>query len=243
MISKEIILVSAEADIDLLWTMIDREHLDREATEKIKRILHRFIGEKLSLVIEYPYYDCDYLSTYYIYYAKKRKKHAKECYRIHLVKGDDTYFGYFVLRPSSINKVARAYLRPDVCFDEAYLILTYYTVNYMGQETEVAAFPWISQETDVNVCAHVALLTVSRFFGNRFKNYADRRMGDIVCDAPRMTNRSLPTESLCGFQISEILRKCGFTPLVLKRAGDVKFNQAVLSYVESRMIIAFLTKA
>lgn len=53
-----------------------------------------YIGLKCNLIlVEYPYSDKDYLSTYYIHYSKKYKDISKKSYRLHLFN-DEIYYGF-----------------------------------------------------------------------------------------------------------------------------------------------------
>lgn len=238
MISLDYLEINNKIDLNKLLELIPKSHIDDKSLNKIKSIIS---DNTCTLAIEYPYYDKDYLSTYYIFYSKKVKVYPKECYRIHIVK-DEYYQGYFILRPTCINKLGRAYFEPAFINKDMYLMLSDFKVNLLGKELIVKAFPWISQETDVSVCAHVALLDIIRYYGNRFKNHADKRMGDVIACIPSMTNRQVPTEYLTAYQMAEVLRKSLFTPLMLKPADcNDAFIEYVFAYVESGIpVLAFI---
>ena len=69
---------------------IELTHID----EGTIYILNKLFVNCEKVAIEYPYYDNEYLSTYYLFYAKKYSAFPKECYRIHLFK-DGNYCGFF----------------------------------------------------------------------------------------------------------------------------------------------------
>ncbi len=91
------------------------------------------IGTKVTrLLIEYPYYDSDYLSTYYLFYSKKHNPYEKKCYRLHFLK-DNTYLGYITLRPTvDGTQVGRSYVHPSLTLDQtAHMLCSKFVSNIL----------------------------------------------------------------------------------------------------------------
>lgn len=232
MIELSKIDIKNPGDYDKLNGVILSGYINPKVIDELKER----IGLRCNKIyVEYPYYDGDYLSSYYIFHAKKHKKFPKECYRVHLMK-DSQYFGYLVLRPTICTKFGKSYINPAIILNQkAYLTLTDFKLSILGNESTVKAYPWMSQETDISVCAHVACWSIIRYFGNRFRNYADKRMSQIIEMTPEYIGRKVPSEGLNILQVSEILKNSGFSPLLLKKEknNQKEFLREVLAYIES----------
>lgn len=201
--------------------------------------------------IEYPYFDNDYLSTYYIFYSKKSRKFPKECCRLHLWK-DNLYYGYISLRPTlGDTKIGRSLLSPNLFFNTSidksklYLMVSNFKChNKYGQKIFVESFPWMRQETDIAVCVHVAIWSALKYFGNKYSSYPAINMGTIIDNIPELQYRKTPTFSLHLEQTPYIFRQLGFSPLILKRNNTAEelFKRALLAYVESGIPVVAFTK-
>lgn len=54
--------------------LISEKHIDNVVIETF----NKYLGDLISkIIIEWPYYDQDYLSTYYLHYAKKFRKFSQ----------------------------------------------------------------------------------------------------------------------------------------------------------------------
>ena len=73
------------------------------------------------------------------------------------------------------------------------------------------------QETDISVCAHVAVWSIIRYYGNKYNIYADKRMMDIVNETPNGIGRNIPSGGLILTQIAEIFKKNNFHPLIIQK--------------------------
>jgi hypothetical protein len=194
--------------------------------------------------LEYPYYDTDYLSTFYIHYAQKLRTYEKRCCRLHILKKEE-YYGYIVLRPTVAGtKLGRTLIDPRILIDKkAYIALHDFEAHIAGNQMSINSFPWKSQETDISVCAHTATWTVLRYFGNKFKNYADTTIGEIVNITNNDWGRKTPSIGLNPVQVSDIFKKFSFSPLILQceKELDNKFIDEVMAYIESGLpMVGFL---
>ena len=227
-------------DYDQLLEIIDDTHIDAGVVS----ILKEYIGTKCDvLLIEYPYYEKDYLSTYYSFYSKQHSNHSKLCFRIHFFgKLDESdykreYYGYISLREGiKDSKIGKSYLSPKLLLEqEAYLMLDDFSADVYGEKLVVKAFPWMKQETDVSVCAHVAMWSILRYYGNRYKGHRDTVMGEIVDMVQNDRGRKIPSKGLTPDQIVDTLDLYHFSPVLL---GDEYhklhyFINEIIAYIES----------
>lgn len=149
-------------DYDKLFELIHKEVIDDQTVQTLKS----FLGLKCDrIIIEYPYHDKDYLSTYYSYYSKKFRGFPKKCYRLHIMGKGDEYYGYVVLRPTvKGTRLGTTYLSPkSLVEEEAYLMLAEFEAHIMDNKQDIMCFPWMKQEVDISVCAHVAAWTILRY--------------------------------------------------------------------------------
>ena len=118
-----------------------------------------------------------------------------------------------------------------------------FKAHVAGNEMIVRCFPWKSQETDISVCAHTATWTVIRYFGNKFRNYADATIGDLVEHTKNDWGRKTPSLGLTPVQVSDLFKDYNFSPLILQRERENKsgFLDELIAYIESGIpMIGFL---
>lgn len=100
MIDVRIVYINQVSDYNNLLTFIRKSHINSETVDELKQ----YLGLKCNkLIVEFPYADKDYLSTFYIHYAKKYKEYSKGCYRLHVFNNDD-YFGFITLRHTAVKR-------------------------------------------------------------------------------------------------------------------------------------------
>lgn len=229
-------------DYDILSEIVPEHLINKEVIECLKK----YVGTKCDMVkVEYPYYDSDYLSTYYLHYSQKFRNYKKVCARLHFEKGD-CYYGYITLRPIIKNtKLGKTYLSPEMLVEsDAYLMLSKFDAHIYGQSFSIKCFPWKRQQTDISICAHTAMWTVIRYFGNKYKNYADTTIGSIVDKIENDWGRKTPSLGLNPVQISDVFKKYGLSPLILggEKRTDYLFVDEIMAYVESGLpMVGFLT--
>lgn len=231
------------------WDMLPID--DIYINEDIIRMLKQHIGTKCEkIVVEYPYYDSDYLSTYYMFYSRKNRNFIKQSCRIHLFNHNnqmDEYRGFLTLRPTiGETKIGKTYLDPNIYFPEkAYIMMSDYKVHLRGQDFKVSGFPWMRQETDITVCAHVAMWSILRYYGNKYSNYKDITMGDIIELMPESVGRKFPTKAISMQQIPDVFKELGFSPIVIrkKNGSDEAFRNELFTYIESGIpLVACMSK-
>ena len=68
MIEFSELLIESVEDYNKLYECVGKEAIDEQAVDTLKK----FLGTKCNrIVVEYPYHDKDFLSTYYCYYFRK----------------------------------------------------------------------------------------------------------------------------------------------------------------------------
>ena len=157
------------------------------------------------VLIEYPYVDKDYRSTYYHYYAKKGGVYSPHSARLHffrknvdwkespqslVVKGSDNptsdsalnadYLGFIVLRPTRINTIGRSMLSPHAMKGATGLLIEHrHKAHVLGYRLHVSCFPFMQQHTDIAVCAHAACWVILRHYSERYSLYREVLVHDI----------------------------------------------------------------
>lgn len=140
MISFNRININTLDDYKKLSTFVDDTHIDDIAINTLRDHLGTNIS---SIIVEWPYYDRDYLSSYYIHHSKKLKEYSKYCYRLHFISKENEYIGYSLLRPVMPGRhLGRTYLDPKIVIkDHAALISGKYSSHFLGEKFEILGFP------------------------------------------------------------------------------------------------------
>jgi len=204
-----------------------------------------------SIVVEYPYIDKDYRSTYYGFYSKRHRSYDKFCFRLHffeqpiasedvLPEAVNSYLGSIVLRPTEVAPLGRTLLSPRAIKGfNGYLCETEFINSLNGIELPVRTFPHTMQDTDVTVCAHAVCWMIARYYSERYSVYPERLTYDIASAIKDVSfGRTIPSRGITLGQVSEILDSIGFYPELfvheLYMEGDPDFFHDILyCYVES----------
>lgn len=224
--------------------LINLTHID----DIVIRFFNKYFRDLISkIIIEWPYYDQEYLSTYYIHYAKKFCNYPKYCYRLHFISREGNYCGYTILRPIIYGKkLGKTYINPTLFLSEkAYLMLGNYKVHMRGSEYIVQAFPWMMQDTDITICAHIAMWTVLNYYGNKYPNYVIPVIGNIVENVIENWGRKTPSIGLTPIQVSEALSRFGFYPII--RGGNkskaAQLLDETIAYIESGIPVIAMSES
>jgi len=145
----------------------------------------------------------------------------------------DQYGGFIVLRPSYVANRGRAHFHPRMLLDsKTYLMLSRLKAHILGEEYLTLSFPWMSQETDIAVCAHISVWSVLRYFSQKFHRFNEYTMNDIVELTPQYIQRKTPSEGLNILQIAETFSKACYHPHLLRRQSDPsKFIEHAVSII------------
>lgn len=249
MIFREDIDITCETDYEKILEVIG-DYQDQYVDENLITQLRKHIGLACQRVtIEYPYYDNDFLSSYYIFYVKKLQQFPKECFRI-IFYADRKYeslMGYVTLRPTyEGRRLGKIFFDPRyLAREKMHLILGECECHWGGSESLIKLFPHMRQEGDVAVCAHVAIWSVLRSFTSRFHQYPELTLGKIVEMVSTQPERTIPSHGLTVYQISQIFMDTGFSPVVLfpSAKNNRLIKEALISYIDSGIpVVAFLSK-
>lgn len=202
------------------------------------------------IVVEYPYRDFDFSSTYSMFYTKKHRRVSRESLRMHFFGNkiqQAGYYGFMTLRPSLVDQRGRSHISPKAVKkpEPVYIVTANSTAHLFGQPFTVESFPWMAQETDIAVCAHVAVWSIINYYAVKYSRYRSFSIAEIAAEVPGFLGRTIPSEGLNLLQISTLLTKAGFYPLFLKKnpQDPRPFFQAIYAYIESGIpLVGVMTK-
>ncbi|MFQ5962864.1 MAG: hypothetical protein ACE5KZ_01105 [Candidatus Scalinduaceae bacterium] len=231
-------------------------HLSIKDYPKISEYLSNNIK---TVFIEKDYIDKDFRDTFYNFYSKKFADYPNKAIRLHffttLISNDDIYdldkyqnhyVGFIVIRPTRINTIGRTILDPSkISKAGGYICSTDYKVHILGAELNVNGFPYISQDTDVTVCAHAACWMVFRYFSERYPTYAEILPFKISQLTENLSyGRLVPSKGLYLSQVAEIFSKFGFYPeIYIKAQYQDNFDRLLYYYIESGLpVVAGLSR-
>lgn len=218
-----------------------------------------------TLIVEEPYVDRHYLEEYTGYYASALRPPRSKATRIHVLscvlddaelglwieetKSDfatvqsrfqSAYLGFVVIRPLPSAPIGRSILRPykglsSRCFAAA---STEYRVHLAGFELAVRGMPFQQQDQAVGACATTAiwsaLARVMRADGGRA---ATPLAVTAAATKYLVRGRALPANAGLDLdQIQGAVREFGYSPYLLKSAGDrghAGFTIALKCYLRS----------
>ncbi len=236
MIEIEKLPITVPDSYDRLLDLIPSSHID----EEVVKFLKDNVGTRCSLLeVENPYFESDYLSCYYIFYAKKLQSFPKHCYRLLFYVGEKNreLIGYITLRPTYDGRhISRMFFDPQfVARPGSRLILGNCKCHVAGGEASLPVFPHMRQEGDVAVCAHVVTWSILRSFALRFHQYPELSLGKVVEKITPQFERATPSKGLSADQISRLFLDAGFAPIVVCRSTQANHDMknAIVSYIES----------
>ena len=205
-----------------------------------------------SILIEKRYFCKDYRDTYANFYAKKYATYPDKAVRLlffgreiepskwwDVSQYSDSFLGYSVIRPTRVTSLGRTVLSPKACTSvTGFMCLTGFEVNLIGYQLRVDGFPYISQDSDVTICAHAACWMCFRYLSER---YADRpeaypfEISQLTQDVS--AGRLVPSNGLSMSQVSEIFAHYGLSPEIYFResTGRDQFYRLLYAYIESGM--------
>jgi len=206
----------------------------------IEELKDRLSSEIHQIIVEFPYRDFDFSSTYSLFYTKKHRRICRESLRFHFFGEkiqQSNYFGFMTLRPSFVENRGRSHIHPKAIspLPNIHIVAGNATSHLLGKVLTVDSFPWMAQETDIAVCAHVAVWSIINYFANKYSRYKAFSIAEIATAVPGFLGRTIPSEGLNLIQISSLFTKAGFFPLLLKKdeKNPRSFFQAVYAYIES----------
>ena len=203
-------------------------------------VVHEVFGQAYSLgaqtaVIEHRYVDPDYRSEHSRFYSITFRRYPSVAHRVHFFSKPppaewkdaarsldfetlaEDYLGFVVLRPLAGARIGRVALTPPTELAHDVTCLTRDRVNVFGQPMSVRAAPFMAQDAQLGVCAHMALWVVAQHHHLAFGR--DRRTsGDIADRIPSDLGlgRPAPSSGLTVDQLAAGCRSLGLPALVYK---------------------------
>jgi hypothetical protein len=153
-----------------------------------------------------------------------------------LDKYQESYIGFIVLKPNRVLTIGRTILDPaKLPFVTGHICTAEYPVHILGAELLAKGFPYMSQDSDVTVCAHAACWMIFRYFSQRYNRYAEKwpyEVSQLTSDLS--TGRLIPSKGLTAHQITEMFSNFGFSPeIYIRNYHGGLFDQLLYMYVES----------
>lgn len=204
-------------------------------------------------LIEWPYVDKVYRSSYCTHFSLKRNVYERDCVRLSLFDGEIAakdfrsdegvkriaalFKGFIILRPILPGMVGRSVISKEALKEGEFVALeAKYPVSVNGVKLVARGYPYSSQDAEVSTCAETALWTVLEYLSTIHSEYASLLPAAIVDTIKDYTpERELPSKGLEVQQISYILKKFGPGSRIFSRAdyGADEFNAMLSSYVAS----------
>ncbi len=223
------------------------------------RLIHEYLKQSAkTVVIEKGYVDADYRDTYFNFFSRKFAQYPSKTIRANfftnnispqmlfkLDRYQNEYIGFIVLRPNRVAAIGRTILDPrKLPFISGHICISEYPVHILGAELCATGFPYMSQDTDVTVCAHAACWMIFRYFSQRYKRYAEKwpyEVSQLTKDVS--TGRLVPSKGLTVYQATEMFANFGFSPEIYIRSQHQDlFDKLLYMYVESGLpVVAALT--
>jgi hypothetical protein len=251
------ILTPLESDED--WRNFYK-HCEGYITQLAFQLIYTYLKDTTkTAVIEKGYVDADYRDTYFNFFSSKFAQYPSKTIRVNfftskissrmLFKLDQyqhDYIGFIILRPNRVAPIGRTILDPSkLPFVSGHICTAEYPVHILGAELIAKGFPYMSQDTDVTVCAHAACWMIFRYFSQRYNRYAEKWPYEVTqLTKDVSTGRLVPSKGLTAYQVTEMFSNFGFSPEVYIRSQQPDlFNHLLYMYVESGLpVVAALSK-
>ncbi len=200
-------------------------------TERDFNLIRSYLdGVAKTAVIEKGYVDADYRDTYFNFFSRKFAQYPSKTIRVNffdekisprmlfkLDRYQEEYIGFIVLKPNRVLTIGRTILDPaKLPFVRGHICTAVYPVHILGAELAARGFPYMSQDSDVTVCAHAACWMIFRYFSQRYNRYAEkwpyevsqltRDVSTIATDQESSQKQRLRIQPAVGL---DVLLRCG----------------------------------
>lgn len=222
--------------------VITPDYIDDQTIEE----LNLMIQGCQRAIVEFPYFDREYLSSYYGHWSERFKTFSKKSYRI-LFFADNSlekFMGYITLNPTfSKHHVGRMYFAPQYLIQgKARLILSGCKVHFREKEESLSYFPALRQ-IDPCVCAHVAVWGIIKY-KSRWHEYAEKTSFEIENNIPKewVINRLLNGVSVS--QMAQILYEQRNYPVIKHISETYSYDslfEEIFAYVQSKTPVILMS--
>jgi hypothetical protein len=236
-------------------------NFDKQGVKEILSPYVKALRDDLYVLIEYPYVDKVYRDSFYTYFSSKHTKYERDCVRLSffnlkfeetdfhsekaIVKLQDNFLGYIVLRPLERKLIGRSLLSPNALKKTDFsccIVKTTASVN--GIKFHIEGFPHSSQDSETITCAETTLWVVMEYFGHRYAEYKPILPSTIINVLSASSyERQKPSVGLQPSQISYALKEFGFgVKIYSSETYGEEFRKILFHYVQSGIpVIAALT--
>ncbi|MDE7387395.1 MAG: hypothetical protein K2N28_09695, partial [Muribaculaceae bacterium] len=177
----------------------------------------------LQIIAEDNYVDKVYRNSFSNYYSTKLNPYPEYCVRLSFLESDvdfdekddilKKYLGFMILRPINPGVVGRTAINPKSLKsgDDLMVCRAKIRSSVLGYKTFVEAFPHSSQDSEYSTCAETSIWTLMEYFGNKYPEYTTILPSKIheILDK-KAHERHVPSCGLTYFDISYVLKSCGF---------------------------------
>jgi len=203
-------------------------------------VVQEVLGQAYSLgaqtaVIEFRYLDPDYRSEHSRFYSTTFRRYPSVAHRLHFFARpppatwrdpehsldftdlESSYLGFVVLRPLVGARVGRVALAPPRDLADDLTCATREGVNVFGVPMSVRASPFMAQDSQLGVCAHMSLWVVNQHHHLAYGRQR-RTAGEITELVPNDLGlgRPAPSTGLTVEQLAAGCRALGLPALVYK---------------------------
>jgi len=219
-----------------LLSLQERVGKDFLSDHALSLLINRFSKRVTYFMLEYPYVDKDFRSTYYSDFSKRHQNINRNSFRIHIFGENEDYYGFFTLRNTPPFNLGRGYLNPKaLTVDPGHFLLTKFDAHILGKTFSVDAFPWMQQDANISRCAQVSIWAIARYYSERYPIYAEHTIQQIF-DLASSDTRKIPSKGLTIENISSIFSFMGFSPeIYFSEIGNDRkiFNELIYVFIES----------
>jgi hypothetical protein len=197
-------------------------------------------------VIEYRYLDADYRSEHASFYSITFRRYPSVAHRIHffsqpppeVLENETTaldfsnlagsYVGFVVLRPITGAPIGRVSLAPPPGLEGEITCLTYERPNVFGVRMNVRSAPFMAQDSQLGVCAHMSLWAAARHHRLAF-GHPGFTVAAIAERIPAEMGRVAPSTGLTVHQIAVGCRALELPALIYRcePVGDLPADESI----------------
>lgn len=229
---EEIKLTMLDWDLGKIQSYIGKGYL----SDITKKLLEKQISNNVkTCMIEAPYVDKDFRDSYYNDFSKRHLSVNRNSFRIFLFS-DTGYLGFLTLRNTPPVNIGRSCIHPKACSHSrtGYYCLSKFSSYVKGSELQSLSFPWMQQDINSSVCAHIALWAIIRYISSKKTLYKEYTLHTISTLSEK-NSRKVPSKGLTIEEIAQTFTKAGHsTEVYNKSAFDSKlFYRICYSMIES----------
>lgn len=197
-------------------------------------------------VIEYRYLDADYRSEHSNFYSTTFRRYPSVAHRIHFFSQPPpealqdeavaldfstlarSYLGFVVLRPVPGARIGRVALSPPPGLEGEITCLTHEEANVFGVPMKVRSAPFMAQDGQLGVCAHMCLWVAARHHHLAF-GHPGFTAASIAERIPAEMGRAAPSSGLTVQQLAAGCRALDLPPLIYKceRRSDMPARESI----------------